>query len=189
MTYDNFSRHLSELRKEIYIELASPQHTRAARETAEEFLKDLDFKSAVEFGCGVAPTLDILKEWGKKTLGITLDNESVAHEILREDMHFTNLEDKSFDIGISRHSLEHSPIPLIMLMEMKRIVKGYLLVVVPTPTEAMVNHPNHYSVFPNRVWRQLFDILGLKVVRYKKVKYFYSPRQEWDLEYRYLLKI
>ena len=154
---------------------------------AEEFLKDLDFKTVVELGSGLAPLLDILVGWDKKTLAVTLGNENIKkHKVLREDMHFTSIADESYDLVISRHSLEHSYMPLILLMEMHRISKKYGLVIVPMPTEEMVDWQNHYSVFDDRTWRRLFEISHWKVIRFADNKYFGRTKDDL-LEYRYLL--
>ena len=80
MTYDNFFKHIGKLRENVYVELPCPHHTAAAREAAEEFLKDLGIQTAVELGAGAAPTLDILKEWGVQTMAVTLQNEPIKYQ-------------------------------------------------------------------------------------------------------------
>jgi len=189
MNYSNFFKHIEKLQQSIYNEPWSPHHAAAARDAVIEFLKPLDFESVVELGCGTAPCLDAVLELGnKRTLGVTIGHENNKHEIIRDDMHFTDLPDNSFDIVIVRHALEHSPIPLILLMEMARISKRWALVIVPTPTEPMIEYQNHYSVFDSKVWEQLFKIAGWKVLKFKEINYFFRPDKTWDAEYRYLLE-
>ena len=187
MTYDNFFKHIGILRQDVSLELSSPHHASAAKAMVDEFCNDLDYKSVVEFGCGAAPVLDIMKEKGRETLGITLNNEPVNHKLFKEDMHFTDLKDNSYDMAISRHSLEHSPMPLIMLMEMKRVAKKYALIAVPTPTKRMINFSGHYSVLTDMMWRRLFKVSRWNVLKFKRANYFYNEFGFWDAEYRYLL--
>jgi len=187
-TYDNFTRHISKFSESIYNEPPSPHHTRAAREAMAELLEGIEVNSAIEFGCGSAPCLDYLKEQGKETFGITFGKEECNHPVLREDMHFTSLPDQSYDLAIARHVLEHSPIPLILLAEMRRIARNYAIVIVPTPTPRMVNYTNHYSVFPDFVWERLFVLSGWAIEKFRAENYFFDTSQVWDSEYRYLLK-
>ena len=188
MNLDNFKKHIEELNKSIDTEIVNDGHTSASKDVANEWLKNLDFKSAIELGAGLAQLLDILANWGKGTLAVTLGNEDVEkHNVLREDMHFTNIPDKSYDLVISRHSLEHSYMPLILLMEMYRISKKYSLVIVPMPREEMINWQNHYSVFDDRTWRQLFKLSHWKVIKFADKKYFGRVVDDF-LEYRYLLE-
>jgi hypothetical protein len=190
-TYDNFTNHIKKFSESIYNEYRSLQHEGAARGAMTELLEGIDFNSAVEFGCGTAPCLDCVKEQGKQTLGITIGDEPCSHEVLREDMHFTSLPDQSYDLAIARHVLEHSPIPLILLSEMRRIAKQYAIVIVPTPTERMINYQNHYSVFSNIVWEKFFSLTGWSVLKFRAENYFFDGHPAvsvWDSEYRYLLK-
>ncbi len=187
-TFVNFSAHIRRFSANIYDEPHSPQHTNAAKRALTELLDGIIFNSAVEFGCGTAPCLDIIKEMGKATFGVTIGMEQCNHEVLREDMHFTSLADGSYDLAFARHVLEHSPIPLIMLAEMRRIAREYAVVIVPTPTQRMINYKNHYSVFPDFVWERLFTLAGWSVKKFRAESYFFDVSQVWDSEYRYLLK-
>lgn len=186
MNYSNFENHLQELRKQIYNEPHSYWHTKAAEEALTEYCKDLKFTNVLELGCGTAPCLDLMKKWGKETLGITLGNEIVNHEVLREDIHFTSIPSQSFDMIIARHILEHSPMPLILLMEMRRIARKYAYVALPVPDPRSIQHPNHYSVFEKINWEYLFYLSKWRVLRFKQVDYCIEPTYTYR-EYRYLL--
>jgi len=187
MNYINFEKHLQKLYLDVYDEPQSSQHTNSARETLEEFCNNLDIRRAVELGCGTAPSLNWLKEHGKETLGVTMGHETSLHEVLREDMHFTSINDQSYDLVIARHVLEHSPMPLILLMEMRRISRKYALVTVPFPDEWAIKHRNHYSVFDDINWRWLFELSGWKVTNFKNANYYNEPDHPF-YEYRYLLE-
>jgi SAM-dependent methyltransferase len=181
--FRHIDRHLDELASDIYHELPTPHHREAARETVDEYLRSIEFESVIELGCGAAPTLDFLAAMGKRTKGLSLGFESCSHPILRADMQFSGLRDGATDLVVARHVLEHSPMPLLLLMEMARITTRYALVVVPCDEEIWVNWPNHYSVFGRPAWRRLFDRAGFTIEREG------DGRLEPDsTEWRFLLK-
>jgi hypothetical protein len=63
--------------------------------------------------------------------------------------------------------LEHSIAPLFTLTEYRRLLKpaGVAYVEVPAPDTAAHHetNPNHYSVLPQSMWRQLFGRAGFAV--------------------------
>jgi hypothetical protein len=187
MNYNNFERHIQRLSRDVYPEPVSLQHTNASKDVLEKFCRNLIFDNVIEFGCGTAPSLDILKSWGKTTFGVTLKDEVVNHPTIREDMHFTNLPDTSYDLVIARHVLEHSYMPLILLMEMRRVAIKYALVVVPTSDKKMIEWPNHYSVLPKENWEHLFKLSRWEVLKFEEAPYCFEPEYTF-IEYRYLLK-
>ena len=149
---------------------------------------DLDFETVLEIGCGPAPLLDAMQELGKKTTGVTLGGEQPKHKVIRQDMHFLDMANNSYDLVAARHVLEHSPIPLPLLMEMHRIAKKYALVVLPAPSKRMINWVDHYFAMPRENWERLFKVAGWKVQEYREVRLYYEPStDEWDREYQYLL--
>ncbi|MFA5013948.1 MAG: methyltransferase domain-containing protein [Actinomycetota bacterium] len=190
MDYTNFERHYQYLTSQIYTEPYSAHHAQTAKEMVQYFCYHLDFLSAVEFGCGTAPCLDEMKKMGKKTLGVTLGGEKLDHEVLREDMHFTSLPDGSFEMAVVRHALEHSPMPLILLLEIRRIATKFVLIAVPSPTEFCIRHKNHYSVFHRINWEYLFKLSGWKVKDYRQIRFFCEDweKDDWMMEYQYLLE-
>ena len=122
-------------------------------------------------------------------MGVNLGAELSKHNIIKEDMHFTTLKDKSYDLGILRHALEHSVMPYIMLLELKRIVRKYVIIVNPIYCKRMFEWQNHFSVLPKRMLVNLFEKAGFDVLRYKKSSYYLNEFGDWDKEHRFLLKI
>ena len=188
--YRHIDRYLDKLVDEIYQEPASHHHVQAAINVVQNFCSDLQFESVVELGCGTAPILNEMKKYGKITLGITLGKEKMDHPLIEADMNFSGLETYSYDLVVTRHALEHSPMPLLLLMEMERISKKYALIIVPVPSERMIRWPNHYSVFPRENWGYLFDIAGWKINKFNEEKLFCYDHEKklWDWEYQYLLE-
>lgn len=182
--------HYQRLLGNINRELTSPHHTRAAHEAVAHLCEGLEFESVVELGCATGPTLDAMRAMGKKTFGITFKDEPNSHEVLREDMHFTSLKDKSFDLVATRHVLEHSPMPLLLLLEMRRIAKKYALLILPTETERMIwTWTDHYFVLSRSQWEKLFEVAGFKIAKFEQAKYLEYEAGKWDEEYRWLLKV
>lgn len=188
--WDQIDGHYQRLLNNVNRELASPHHTNAAQEAVRDFCVGLDFESVVELGCATGPVLEAMKKMGKKTLGVTLKDEPNNNRVTRQDMHFTNIPDHDFDMVVARHVLEHSPMPLLLLMEMHRITKRYALVILPTPTMRMITTwKDHYFVLPKAQWEKLFAIAGFEVVKFKTAKYLEYEKDKWDEEFRWLLKI
>ena len=182
--------HYNKLSENTVLELRSPHHDEAAVKVVKDFCTNLNIDSVIELGCGTAPMLDAFKELGVKTCGVTLLEEPIDHEVIRKDMHLSGIETGAFDLVASRHSLEHSPMPLLLLMEMRRIATKYALIVLPIPNERMVNTwVDHYSVMDKTMWLKLFKLAGWRVSKFRTYKYLEYEEGEWDEEYQWLLEV
>jgi len=121
---------------------------------------------ALDIGCGSGPFLALCKDRGMDAVGITVDkydltaaiaNGFKAHQM---DMHDLQFKDEEFGLVWLRHSLEHSPFPLLALAEAKRVLRPDGIIYVEVPAgETCCNHesnPNHYSIFTDKSWQWLF---------------------------------
>jgi len=162
--FTQIDRSLDALAADVYNEIPTEHHTAASCKTAQTLLTGLQITDALELGCGSAPTLDWLKARGVKTLGVSLGSEPCDHALVHADMHFSGLPTSSADLVIARHTLEHSPMPLLMLFEMARLSRRYALVVVPCDEQIWIDWPNHYSVLSKPMWRKLFTRARFRVV-------------------------
>jgi hypothetical protein len=93
----------------------------------------------------------MFQHWGMEYTGIALGEDvvvaqSLGRNVHRMDFSFLDYEDNSFDLIFSRHSLEHSPMPLLTLMEWGRAAKSWLGIVLPAPEWYGYKGRNHYSV-------------------------------------------
>jgi ubiquinone/menaquinone biosynthesis C-methylase UbiE len=81
-------------------------------------------------------------------------------------MDFTFLEypDNYVDLIFARHSLEHSPMPLITLMEWARVSQNWLGIVLPAPEWYTYRGLNHYSVMNMEQIHNLLDVAGWNVM-------------------------
>jgi ubiquinone/menaquinone biosynthesis C-methylase UbiE len=93
------------------------------------------------------------------------------------DQSFLEFPDGHFDLVWSRHCLEHSPMPLMTLFEYNRVVRdaGFVYVEVPQADSIHIEKPNHYSLFSDRGWRNLF----------KRAKFEIAGHTIYTLSYRW----
>ena len=63
-----------------------------------------------------------------------------------------------------RHSLEHSPMPLLTLMEWHRVARQYLMLIVPNPDYYTYIGKNHYAVMDKQQLSWLLRRAGWRVV-------------------------
>ena len=71
--------------------------------------------------------------------------------------------DASFDTVVARHSLEHSPMPLIDLLETRRVLRPGGLAVLSVPAEQALGTPRpaFYAPLVDAQWRYLLSEAGL----------------------------
>ncbi len=183
--YRHFDRYLDELARDVYNESPTQHHKEAAQDVVDGMLAGLHIETVLELGSGSGPCLDRLASSGKKTYGVSLGTEKCAHPVLHADMHFTNMPPEQYDLVIARHVLEHSPMPLLLLMEIHRLSRRYALVVVPCDDPVWVNWSNHYSVFSKLLWRRLINRAGWEVVKEQDA---YFDNDAISVEWRFLLE-
>ena len=131
-------------------------------------------KSVLDIGCGDGGTTRIFKEKGCTALGTCIKIEPLLQkaideagiEVIECDQSFMPVKDNIFDFVFARHILEHSIMPYFTLSEYNRVLKtdGILFVEIPYPdTYAKPEkNPNHYSLLPLGMWRELFYRAGFE---------------------------
>ena len=128
--------------------------------------------SVLDVGCGTGFCQDFFQKWNVTYEGICLGEDylagkSLGHNVKKMDFNFLEYEDNSFDLIFSRHSLEHSPMPILTLMEWGRVATNWLGIVMPAVEWYGVKGQNHYSVsYPDQIenwieasgaWRVLWE--------------------------------
>lgn len=149
--FQHINEYLNELGQDIYPQPVDPGHLEWATEFID-FIQEkigLEGKEVFDVGCGVGFVAPLFLKYGAYYSGVTLHPEDVSTSkhptvIGLADFHF--LGDTTWDIVFSRHSLEHSPMPLLALMEWYRVSKKYLCLVLPSPNHFGEVSRNHYSV-------------------------------------------
>ena len=156
-------------------------HSAIARtvwDKVKPFFSPLSGKTVLDIGCANGFAQEMFTKDGidrADYTGITC-SEADAREcgargipnILQLDMHdLWVLQDEAerFDLVWARHVMEHTPVPLFVLQEIKRILRpgtGKLYVEVPAPDTACrhTTNVNHFSCFGREGWEGLFSKAG-----------------------------
>lgn len=165
--YTLFDERVDDLTGDVYAQPPDPGHT-AWGLHALEWIKSTAYVDkkpegkVLDVGCGQAflsqPFEKMGLEWKgvaigedvkfakAKLAGLGMDQNAVQEA----DMTFLPFEDKEFDLVFARHVLEHSPFPILTLMEWRRVTaaNGHLCLVAPAPHWWLYRGRNHYSIVP-----------------------------------------
>jgi SAM-dependent methyltransferase len=128
----------------------------------------------LDVGCGSGYWLEKMKAAGYDQLtGITLDDTDVQHcrsrgvNVVKGDFTFTDFTDDSFGFIFCRHAIEHSPYPIMTLMELNRLLKpgGMMYIEVPAPDQDRKHEENlnHFSIMGAKMWLNLIKRTGFEV--------------------------
>lgn len=183
MNLYNIQRYLDELRFDIYPQPPDAGHTAWSMDVIDGW--DLTIRacrSVLDVGCGQAFLQPAFEMRGLRYAGVCLgDDFSIARHkrrtVYEMDFHDLGFPDDSFDLIFARHVLEHSPMPLIALMEWHRVGKNMILVM-PRPEYWGDVGRNHYAVMSNSQIRFLLERAGWLVV----------DSYETEQEFRYSCK-
>lgn len=173
--FENLQRYLTILEQDIYDQPEDTGHKGLFEKLYREWIKQIDYSSVLDVGCGTGFAQDFFAQDGKNYMGVTLGSDAevgaaAGRDIIKADFTFLNMfNDNEFDLVLSRHSLEHSPMPLLTLMEWNRVTSAYLCLVVPAPEHFGWVGKNHYSVMHREqveayLRRAKFDVVWDKVV-------------------------
>jgi SAM-dependent methyltransferase len=168
----SLKKKLDTLEKDVYPQPMDYWHMRWTANAVclmQPFLGDV--KSVLDVGCGVG----YAERWFKRIgindyTGITLGMDGgIANQRGRKvfdgDFHFlTFYTAGDFDMIFSRHSLEHSPMPLIALLEWHRVSKKYLGLILPNPESWGWAGRNHYSMMNEIQIEFLLEVAGWEVI-------------------------
>lgn len=198
---------IDKLLKQIYPQPEDAGHT-AWTEEAIGLLAGWECRPerVLDVGCGTGfaakyfLALPSVKEWKGVTLGEDKIAECAKDKV--EDMDFSDLwpdVNNYYDLIYSRHALEHSPFPILTLMEWHRVGSKWLYVVAPAPDFWGVSGQNHYSVMYRNQLHWLMNLAGWQIVAEDvfdstrasfKAQHSKVAVERMDVEYRVLaLKI
>ncbi|MFH1545413.1 MAG: class I SAM-dependent methyltransferase [archaeon] len=123
-------------------------------ETARIYSKPLNScKKVLDIGCGEGITLQILKEKGVFSVGITINRDdskkvnSKGLNVILADMHELPFKDESFDGVYLKDSFEHSFAPFIASREFSRVLKEKGKCVIVLPEERWLLEEYHFHYF------------------------------------------
>lgn len=125
-----------------------------------------ELKTVLDVGCGLGYAQELFE--GMEYVGITASQKEheiatgLGRSVFLMDYNFIRF-DRNFDLVFSSHSLEHSPFPVLTLMEWHR-VGSHLLLIVPNPEHYGYIGKNHYSVSESQQIRWWLRRAGWKVL-------------------------
>ena len=167
LSYKRLEHYLDVLSKDIYPQPEDEGHTDWARDVIEK-MSPPDIRSVLDAGCGNGFCKDLFKNdaW----VGVTLNPKELkegreqGRDIRLADFSFLPFDRNSFHLVFARHVLEHSPMPLLTLMEWHWVSQEWLMCILPAADYWGEGGDNHYYVLPKENWWYLFDRAGWKVV-------------------------
>lgn len=168
--WKNIDHYLNVLAGDVYEQPEDVGHTTLAFRVINEWMSRMTTcTSVLDLGAGQGMCEPMFRRWNIEYEGVSLGMDVVkAQELGRNvkkmDYHFLDYPDKSFDLLFSRHSLEHSPMPLLALMEWERVSRSWLGIVLPAPEWYTYKGQNHYSVMNHEQAENLFDRAGWRIM-------------------------
>lgn len=146
------------------------EHPALAREVIDLWMSRLTgCNTVLDVGCGEGFAQPIFERWGAKYEGVSLSTDVIAAQkkgrnVKKMDFSFLEYDENSFDLVFSRHSLEHSPMPLLTLMEWARVSKQWLGLIVPAPEWYTFRGLNHYSVMTRGQLESIMEPSGWRII-------------------------
>ena len=162
-------KYINNLHGDIYGQPTDHSHTAWAVDALSGMVPT-GTASVLDVGCGHGFLQATFESVGIAWSGVTLGAD---YEICRQaglpvyeaDQSFLPFEDHTFDLIFARHILEHSPMPMLTLMEWRRVSSNYLLLVSPAPEYWGYRGKNHYSMAPKVQIRWWLERAGWQVLR------------------------
>lgn len=161
----------------IYDEGESPFHKSITETVVRDYVLPLNLhldSRILDLGCGPGYFMDEMKKHGYSNVtGVTLSKSDIdlcvskGHQVKPYDLSFIPEPDESVDFIFLRHALEHSPYPIISLIEYNRLLaqNGKIYIEVPQPN-CERNHEfnlNHYSIMGEKQLVALLERTGFGV--------------------------
>ena len=168
--YSRIEIYLNSLQKDIYAQPPDPGHNAWASDVINRLIPT-DVETVLDVGCGQGFCKPLFEAKDIRWTGVTLGGtdfqqakKNVGGSVQHADATFLPFSSESFDLVFARHILEHSPMPLLTLMEWNFVAKKWLLLVAPSPEYWNYNGKNHYSVLnKDQLW-WLLARAGWKIV-------------------------
>lgn len=173
----------------LYDEGESELHKTITAEVIKKYVDILNLPkdaSILDLGCGPGYFLDEMKAREYTNLmGVTLSEHDTnvcrnkGHTVKNYDLSFLpqadGFTDESVDLIFLRHALEHSPYPILSLMEYNRLLKynAKLYIEVPAPDCARRHefNSNHYSILGSTQLLALLGRTGFQIDVFNKMEF------------------
>lgn len=160
-------------------------HQQRATEELWKLIEPLGISSVLDVGAGesAGALSAILEAHGIEVQGL----DAIASGSERADAHELPFPDNSIDLVIARHVLEHVLSPYVVLREMMRVSRKWLLVVVPEDIPRWRYWGGHLNVLPYYTWEYMFWLLRLYVPFCEIGDFSEQAGTGVDLEWRWVL--
>lgn len=168
--YENFDRYLNILQGDIYLQPEDIGHSQLSKKVIDNWMSKMTTcTSVLDVGCGTGFCQPLFEFWNVSYEGVCLGDDFLQAQqnnrnVKKMDYTFLSYPDDYVDLVFSRHSLEHSPFPLISLMEWARVSKNWLGLVLPHPDWYGYKGLNHYSVMTLEQIKVVLDRAGWYVI-------------------------
>ena len=168
--YTRIDSYLNILAGDIYSQPDSEGHSALAKSIIDTWMSRMtSCRSVLDLGCGTGFCQPFFETWNIQYEGVCLGEDYIVSKekgrnVKKMDFHFLEHEDQSFDLLWSRHSWEHSPMPLLALMEWHRVSRQWLGLIVPAPEYWTVAGVNHYNVLYKEQIEVLLKRAGWKIM-------------------------
>lgn len=169
--FKHMDTYLNELLWDAYPQPPDKGHTSMIREVFHNWIVNVNpCQNVLDVGCGAVCIAEpFFKKLNIEYQGITVGKEYVqakgaGYNVLNMDMSFLEFPEGHFDLIWARHVVEHSPMPLITLMDFHRVSRNWLCLIVPKPEFFGRTGKNHYSVLYDDQWKFLLNMAGWKPV-------------------------
>lgn|SRR5574341_341495 len=155
--YKNLDRYYNELMSDLYGQPLDPLHKQWTQEIVDKVYIFLpECKSVLDVGCGEGYAQELFERYGISYYGISLGEDFRTAKKLGKNVgkcDFNFLDNVGCpDLIFSRHTLEHSPFPILTLMEWHEKANKWLCLVMPNPDHFTYIGRNHYSVaYPQQI--------------------------------------
>jgi len=176
--YFHIDRYLNELEKDVYYQpQKGDDHYIWAKNIIDQWVSQLGVKDVLDVGCGVGFCQLMFESYDIKYKGITLDSDDYKdakeenRNVYMQDYNFINANANTYDLIFARHALEHSPFPVISLMEWHRVSKQHLVIVNPNPDYWGWAGRNHYAVANMTQLKFYLERSGWQITRDQIDKY------------------
>lgn len=192
--YKQIDQYLTILNGDVYAQPEDPGHTALAYKVIDFWMSRMtSCTSVLDVGCGTGFCEDMFKVWNVPYEGVCLGEDFIVardlhRKVKKMDYHFLDYPDKSFDMVFARHSLEHSPMPLLALMEWERVSKYWLGLILPAPEHYTYKGINHYSVMNHEQIENLVTRAGWKIMWQDMDNRGNEEAQPVPTEYWYMLE-
>ena len=159
--YTHLDKYLNNLYGDIYEQPPDEGHKDFARASIDWMMSKICPDNVLDVGCGQGFCESYFREENIGWKGLTTGKDfqvcvSKDLNVINRLATFTGLGDNSVDTIYARHILEHSPFPILTLMEWKRISKNYLVLIYPAWEYWGKGGRNHYHVLDKeRLWYNL----------------------------------